>query len=159
MTVRLYVGNLPEDVDRQALEDLFASAGEVISTKVIRDRKTGKCRGFGFLTVATDEIAETYIEKFNGTEFGDITLKLEVAQPRERGDESAEGESTDSGSSAPRPSGGGSNAVKRRDSSARERSGSRPNQAATTESASGPDPRWADQLQRIKEQLQATGQN
>ncbi|NJL97465.1 MAG: RNA-binding protein [Synechococcaceae cyanobacterium SM2_3_2] len=159
MTVRLYVGNLPEDVDRQALEDLFASAGEVISTKVIRDRKTGKCRGFGFLTVATDAIAETYIEKFNGTEFGGITLKLEVAQPRERTEESSESESSDTASSAPRPS-GGSSVIKRKDNnSARERGGSRPNPAVAAESASGPDPRWADQLQRIKEQLQAAGQN
>ncbi len=165
MTVRLYVGNLPEDVDRQALETLFTSAGEVISTKVIRDRKTGKCRGFGFLTVATPEIAETYIEKFNGSTFGEITLKIEVAQPRERGEDAGEaGPNPESSSSSdssdqPRPSSG----VKRRNN--RERSsgsgaGSRERSSSSTaaESAAGPDPRWADQLQRIKEQLQATGQ-
>ncbi len=166
MTVRLYVGNLPEDVDRQALENLFTSAGEVISTKVIRDRKTGKCRGFGFLTVATPEIAETYIEKFNGSTFGEITLKIEVAQPRERGEDA--GESGSSPESSPSPDSSDqprpSSAVKRRNN--RERSsgsgaGSRERSSSSStaaESAAGPDPRWADQLQRIKEQLQATGQ-
>lgn len=81
MPVRLYVGNLPEEVDRQALEKLFRSAGEVISTKVIRDRKTGKCRGFGFVTVNTEEQAQQYIEKFNGHSFGDVNLRIELAQP------------------------------------------------------------------------------
>lgn len=84
MPVRLYVGNLPAEVDREALEKLFRSAGEVISTKVIRDRKTGKCRGFGFVTVSTEEQAQQYIEKFNGHSFGDVNLRIELAQPREK---------------------------------------------------------------------------
>lgn len=144
MTVRLYVGNLPEDVDRQALEDLFTNAGEVVSTKVIRDRKTGKCRGFAFLTVADEEIAQTYIDKFNGTAFGDITLKLEVAQPRER-EESGVPEVTPK-SDSPKPT------PKKRSN----REGSSPRAASNGPETSGePDPRWAAQLQRIKEQLQA----
>ncbi len=51
MSVRLYVGNLPEELSRQELEAVFADAGESISTKIITDRKTNKCRGFGFVTV------------------------------------------------------------------------------------------------------------
>ncbi|HEY9651722.1 MAG TPA: RNA-binding protein, partial [Coleofasciculaceae cyanobacterium] len=70
MSVRLYVGNLPkEEVNRDELQALFAQAGDSVSTKVIKDRKTGKCRGFGFVTVPTDELADVIIEKFNGHTF------------------------------------------------------------------------------------------
>ena len=52
MSIRLYVGNLPkENIERQTLEELFIDAGETISIKVIKERKTGKCRGFAFVTV------------------------------------------------------------------------------------------------------------
>ncbi|EDX70592.1 RNA-binding protein, putative, partial [Coleofasciculus chthonoplastes PCC 7420] len=72
MSVRLYVGNLPkEPVDRDELQAIFAEASPSVSTKVIKDRKTGKCRGFGFVTVPNDELAEQIIEKFNGHVFKD----------------------------------------------------------------------------------------
>ena len=63
MSIRLYVGNLPKEIDRKELQDIFAEAGDSVSTKVITDRKTGKCRGFGFVTVKTDEEADQIIEK------------------------------------------------------------------------------------------------
>ena len=67
MSIRLYVGNLPkENIERQTLEELFIDAGETISIKVIKERKTGKCRGFAFVTVLTDELADAFIEKYNG---------------------------------------------------------------------------------------------
>ncbi|MFS8856665.1 RNA-binding protein [Synechococcus sp. H55.7] len=175
MSVRLYVGNLPEEVDRQALEKLFRSAGEVISTKVIRDRKTGKCRGFGFVTVNTEEQAQQYIEKFNGHSFGDVNLRIEIAQPRDRGEEAPSKaaapepsakesgkESKDSRASrdseakgSKDPSAGNSAPSKKQRQ--RGNKGGRATVAAASEVASEPDPRWASQLQRIKEQLlQAT---
>ncbi len=155
MTVRLYVGNLPEEVDRQALEDLFTSAGEIVSTKVIRDRKTGKCRGFGFLTVKTPELADQYIEKFNGHPFGDSSLKIELAQPRAKTEAGPGGEGPvvkeqPQRSDAAAVSAG---AGKKRN---RGRTQSSQGQSASSSPApTGPDPRWASDLQRIKEQLQA----
>ncbi|MGY2767325.1 RNA recognition motif domain-containing protein [Thermostichus sp. MS-CIW-26] len=173
MPVRLYVGNLPEEVDRQALEKLFRSAGEVISTKVIRDRKTGKCRGFGFVTVNTEEQAQQYIEKFNGHSFGDVNLRIELAQPRDRGEEGESKTATSEPSS--KESKGSKDSRPSRDSEAkgpkesaensapskkqrqRGNKGGRSTVVAESEAASEPDPRWASQLQRIKEQLlQAT---
>ncbi len=86
MTVRLYVGNLPkEEVDRQDLQAVFAEAGDFVTTKVIKDRKTGKCRGFGFVTVPTEEQADEIIEKFNGHMFKDAPIKIEKALPRAKG--------------------------------------------------------------------------
>jgi RNA recognition motif-containing protein len=169
MPVRLYVGNLPEEVDRQALEKLFRSAGEVISTKVIRDRKTGKCRGFGFVTVNTEEQAQQYIEKFNGHSFGDVNLRIELAQPRDRGEEGESKTATSEPSS--KESKGSKDSRPSRDSEAkgpkesaensapskkqrqRGNKGGRSTVVAESEAASEPDPRWASQLQRIKEQL------
>ena len=70
MSIRLYVGNLPkENIERQTLEELFVDAGDTISIKVIKERKTGKCRGFAFVTVLTDELADAFIEKYNGQSF------------------------------------------------------------------------------------------
>lgn len=117
--------------------------------KVIRDKKTNKCRGFGFLTVNTQEQADHYIEKFNGYAFGETNLKIEVAQPRNKSDkpEGAEGESPQSTPEA------SAKPAKRRNRNK--------NQSSTSSSSGGatqPDPRWASQLQRIKEQLQSANQ-
>lgn len=154
MSVRLYVGNLPEELDRQALEELFTSAGEVISTKVIRDRKTGKCRGFGFVTVNTQEQAEQYIEKFNGHSFGEVSLRIEIAQPRDKGEET---DSSAAGAAPEAKESGESRAPSKKQRNRGGKGGSGASATAEVSSASGPDPRWASQLQRIKEQLlQAT---
>lgn len=174
MSVRLYVGNLPEEVDRQALEELFTSAGEVISTKVIRDRKTGKCRGFGFITVNSQEQAQKYIEKFNGHAFGDVNLRIEIAQPRDKGnknkaekkaekaEKASQGEEGISTSTAPAAAQEAKETGQQRSPSKKQRNrtgkgGGKTAASAGVGGASGPDPRWASQLQKIKEQLlQAT---
>jgi RNA recognition motif-containing protein len=93
MSVRLYVGNLPkESVERQSLQDIFLELGDTITIKVIKDRKTNKCRGFAFVTVPTDEIADQFIGKYNGLIFLDNPLKIEKALPRVKGKGKEEGE-------------------------------------------------------------------
>ncbi|ACK68187.1 RNP-1 like RNA-binding protein [Rippkaea orientalis PCC 8801] len=155
MPIRLYVGNLPkESIERQALQDMFADAGEIMSTKVIKDRKTGKCRGFAFVTVATDELADEFIEKYNGQPFMDSPLKIEKALPRAKGKKDDDQEETTTPTPTPTPvkssgkkSGGGKK---------------RPRTQGTT-STSGdsfqPDPRWADELNKLKEMLAAANTN
>ena len=83
-----------ENIERQTLEELFIDAGETISIKVIKERKTGKCRGFAFVTVLTDELADAFIEKYNGQSFMENPLKIEKALPRAKGKDSLD-ESTD----------------------------------------------------------------
>ncbi|MGB0560494.1 MAG: RNA recognition motif domain-containing protein [Spirulinaceae cyanobacterium] len=149
MSIRLYVGNLPkETVDRDALQEMFGNANPEISTKVIKDRKTGKCRGFAFVTVPSDEIADQLIEQHNGKNFMDATLKIEKALPREK---SAKPEKEGSNSSRPTNSGNGNskprNNKKRGNSS---QGGSASNQ---------PDPRWADDLAKLKEMLATQATN
>ena len=74
MSVRLYVGNLPQSFDTQELDALFASVGEGIRFKAVQDRETGAGRGFGFANVDTDAVADAVIEQLNGREFGGNAL-------------------------------------------------------------------------------------
>jgi RNA recognition motif-containing protein len=166
MSVRLYVGNLPkEDVDRQELQSIFAEAGDFVSTKVIKDRKTGKCRGFGFVTVDTDEQADEIIEKFNGFKFKDVEIKIEKALPRSKGKGDEEGNPVATGASSSSSSGNNGGAVSSTSApSRRNNKKSRRGSSTTTSSSSGsegfqPDPRWADELAKLKEMLAAQASN
>lgn len=161
MSIRLYVGNLPkEEVDRQELQAVFAEAGNNISTKVIKDRKTGKCRGFGFVTVQNDEQADQIIEKFNGYVFKDSALKIEKALPRAKGqgeeDAPPQPVVTNKPTSAPVPSEG-----KRRSNNKKSRRPASTSSQTSTSSSEAvqPDPRWANELEKLKQLLAAQASN
>lgn len=149
MSIRLYVGNLPkETVDRDALQEMFSSHGSDISTKVIKDRKTGKCRGFAFVTVPTDELADQIIEQHNGTNFMDVTLKIEKALPREKNTKNEK----EGASNSSRPTNNGN--------SSKARGGKkRGNNNQSSNTATQPDPRWAADLAKLKEMLTAQATN
>ncbi|MFN5863670.1 MAG: RNA recognition motif domain-containing protein [Pseudanabaena sp.] len=161
MSIRLYVGNLPAELDRQALEKIFNESGDSVSLKVITDRKTGKCRGFGFVTVGSDEVADTVIEKFNGYDFNGAVLKLEKALPRTKGkgEESSNEEGTDesvksdveSSSSVAAPVKAAAKRKKRNNN--KKSTGSSSSSSASSTEAQQPDPRWASDLERLKQQL------
>ena len=140
MSIRLYVGNLPkEEIDRDALANMFADEEQQVTTKVIKDRKTGKCRGFAFVTVPTDEAADQFIEKYNGQPFMESPLKIEKALPRAKAEDGAPAE----GAEAPkRKNGGKRNGKKQPSTSSQKQQGS-----------IQPDPRWADELAKLKEML------
>ncbi|MDY6939790.1 MAG: RNA-binding protein [Cyanobacteriota bacterium] len=139
MSIRLYVGNLPKEVERQELQDFFADAGEGVSVKVITDRKTGKCRGFGFVTVKNDAQADELIEKYNGNSFKENALKIEKAMPRSKG----KNEKGEDAPAAPTKSNRGKNSGSR----------SRGTSDSSSPASTGPDPRWATELEKLKEML------
>jgi RNA recognition motif-containing protein len=163
MSVRLYVGNLPkEPIERQALQEVFAEANAVVSTKVIKDRKTGKCRGFAFVTVSTDEAADEFIEKYNGQSFMDSPLKIEKALPRAKGKENGEGEGDGDDEAIVSETEVNTTAVASKPTSvkkaSKKRNRNQPNSlSSSSSSAEGvqPDPRWADKLAQLKEMLAA----
>ena len=148
MSVRLYVGNLPEELTRQELEAVFVEAGDSISTKLITDRKNNKCRGFAFVTVKSDEEADAFIEKFNGVVVKENAIKIEKALPRTKeksGDEpmTAEPQSNASGG--------------RRKSAPK---GAKRSTGTSTDLESvQPDPRWAQELEKLKQLLAAQATN
>lgn len=171
MSVRLYIGNLPkEEIDRQELQAVFAEEGEAVTTKLIKDRKTGKCRGFGFLTVNDDEHADQIIEKYNGRTFKDTAIKLEKALPRTKGEENEDQQQqpvpkpvTTSNAGNPVPN--TSERTSRRDKSSKKqprRGGGSSNSSSTNNNDSDavrPDPRWASELEKLKEMLAAQATN
>lgn len=152
MSVRLYIGNLPkEEVNRDELQAMFAEAGDFVSTKVIKDRKTGKCRGFGFVTVPTDEQADQIIEQFNGRTFKDSALKIEKALPRSKSAQQQEEEEKET----PRPVASNNNPPRRNNKKSKPRGGTSTGSPSTDPGSIQPDPRWADDLAKLKELLAA----
>ncbi len=85
MAKKLYVGNLPYDVDEQALQTLFAGAGAVDSVSVMRDQATGRARGFAFVEMATDEDAQNAIQTLNNSSLGGRNLTVNEARPKTGG--------------------------------------------------------------------------
>lgn len=143
MSVRLYVGNLPQTFDAKELEALFSGLGEGVRFKAVTDRETGACRGFGFANVDDMKLAEAVIEQLNGQSFAGNSLRIEISERREA-----------------------------RSGAGNERRGSQPAAAAARRTPSSnkvvhadtvdqgaPDPRWAGELSKLKALLanQAVG--
>lgn len=82
MSRKLYVGNLPYETTESDLETLFAEAGAVESVNVIRDRETGRARGFAFVEMATDQDAQTAVTQLNDRSFGGRRLTVNEARPQ-----------------------------------------------------------------------------
>jgi RNA recognition motif-containing protein len=82
MARTLYVGNLPWSTSAEDLAEAFSSYGEVLESRVIRDRQTGRSRGFGFVEVA-DEDAEAMIAALDGKELGGRIITVREARARE----------------------------------------------------------------------------
>lgn len=78
---KLYVGNLPYAVDDAKLAELFKEFGEVVEAKVIVDKYSGKSKGFGFVTMKDEAMAEAAIEAMNDNEVEGRKLKVNVARP------------------------------------------------------------------------------
>ena len=83
MSRKLYVGNLPYETDETALQELFARAGSVETVTVMRDRATGRARGFAFVEMSSDEEAQTAIRELNATQIGGRSLTVNEARPQE----------------------------------------------------------------------------
>ena len=84
METEVYVGNLAESVTEQDLEELFGQVGDVVETKIIRDRITGMPRGFGFVTLGSPHEAEEAIAGFDGHEMHGRPLKVALARGRQQ---------------------------------------------------------------------------
>lgn len=81
MATNLFVGNLPYNVDDAQLSTHFAAAGTVVSAKVIKDKYSGRSRGFGFVEMSNDEESKKAIEMFNGKDMDGRALVVNEARP------------------------------------------------------------------------------
>ena len=80
--MKLYVGNLSWNVDEAGLKELFA-AYTVSEAALIKDKYSGRSKGFGFVTIESDEEANKAIEELNGKEHDGRELKISEAKPME----------------------------------------------------------------------------
>ena len=83
MESKLFVGNLSWEVTADDLKALFAGAGTVVDAAVISDKMTGRSRGFGFVTMSSDEEAKKSIEMFNQADLKGRKINVNIARPME----------------------------------------------------------------------------
>jgi RNA recognition motif-containing protein len=83
---RLYVGNLSKSTTPEELNILFAQAGDVTASEVIKDRKSGESKGFAFITMSAQSEADKAVSMFNMYSLSEHALKVSLAKPREQRD-------------------------------------------------------------------------
>ena len=83
MESKLYVGNLSYSTTEDDLRTLFMQAGTVTSVALIKDRDSGRSKGFAFVEMENQVEAQKAISMFNGHNMGDRELRVSLAQPRE----------------------------------------------------------------------------
>ncbi|TXY28665.1 RNA-binding protein [Vibrio mimicus] len=88
-TKTLYVGNLPYKANESHVKELFAEYGEVFAVRLMKDKRTGKRRGFGFVVMAAGQ-AQTAIDALNEKEYMQRTLKVRIANDPKSDEEIAE---------------------------------------------------------------------
>lgn len=98
---KLYVGNLPWSIDDEGLAKIFSDLedAEVIDAKVIMDKFSGKSKGFGFVTLSTEEAADKAVAKYNNMEVDGRQIFVNIARPQEERSGSSAGGKFQSGGS------------------------------------------------------------
>ncbi|MCO7191171.1 MULTISPECIES: RNA-binding protein [unclassified Pseudoalteromonas] len=81
-TTTLYVGNLPYRANEQVVRDLFEEKGQVFSVRLLKDKNTGKRRGFGFVEMPQPDALRA-INELNESEFQQRTLKVREAKQKQ----------------------------------------------------------------------------
>ena len=86
MSRNVYVGNLPYRITDEEVREVFAQNGrEVVSVNLIMDRETGRPRGFGFVEMGSEKLAEDAVAALDGYMLDGRPLKVNIARPREGG--------------------------------------------------------------------------
>lgn len=85
MNTKLFVGNLSFNTTENDLQDAFAAHGTVMEANLVMDRMSGRPRGFGFVTMGSEEEAQKAIEAMNGASLDGRNVTVNIARPREEG--------------------------------------------------------------------------
>jgi cold-inducible RNA-binding protein len=99
---KLFVGNLSFNTDERRLEEVFQAIGPVDSVNIVRDQMTGRARGFAFVEMQSDELAQAAIQKLNDTDLDGRKIAVNEARPKPSG-------------GGGRPGGGGGGGQRRRE--------------------------------------------
>ncbi len=80
--MNMFVSNLGFHVQEEDLKQLFGSFGEVTSAKVIKDRDTGRSRGFGFVEMSSNEAAQNAMDALQNKELEGRAMSVNVARDK-----------------------------------------------------------------------------
>ena len=80
--MNIYVGNLSHEVTEDDLKEAFGAFGQLASVTVVKDRKSGESRGFGFIEMASKDEAQSAIAGLNGKDLKGINLTVNEARSR-----------------------------------------------------------------------------
>ena len=132
MSIRIYIGNLPQGFNSKEFDKLLKSVSDSIRFKVVLDKETKESRGFGFATTNNEENANLLIQKLNGFEFDGSKLRVELSEKKD--------------SASNKRNSGNLNKNKKRKDFKKIVHSDAPN-------IEGPDPRWAGELSKLKDLL------
>ena len=132
MSIRIYIGNLPQGFNPKEFDTILKSVSDSVRFKAVLDKETKECRGFGFATTNNEENADLLIQKLNGFEFNGSKVRVELSEKKDS-------------ASNKRNSGNLKRNNKKKDFKKIVHSDA-PNLEA-------PDPRWAGELSKLKDLL------
>ena len=132
MSIRIYIGNLPQGFNPKEFDTLLKSISDSIRFKVVLDKETKESRGFGFASTNNEDNANLLIQKLNGFEFNGSKLRVELSEKKD--------------SASNKRNGGNFNKNKKRKDFKKIVHSDAPN-------LEGPDPRWAGELSKLKDLL------
>ena len=132
MSIRIYIGNLPQGFNPKEFDSLLKSVSDSIRFKSVLDKETKECRGFGFATTNNEDNANLLIQKLHGFVFNGSKLRVELSEKKD--------------STANKKNSGNLNKNKKRKDFKKIVHSDAPNLEA-------PDPRWAGELSKLKDLL------
>jgi len=132
MSIRIYIGNLPQGFNPKEFATLLKSVSDSIRFKAVLDKETKECRGFGFATSNNEDNANLLIQKLNGFEFYGSKLRVELSEKKD--------------SVSNKRNSGNLNRNKKKKDFKKIVHSDAPNLEA-------PDPRWAGELSKLKDLL------
>ena len=83
--MKIFVGNMSFEVTEEDLLQAFGASGQVASAAIIKDKASGKSKGFGFVEMTNEAEAQKAIDGLNGKELKGKTLTVNEARPRTEG--------------------------------------------------------------------------
>ena len=132
MSIRIYIGNLPQGFNPKEFDKVLKSVSETVRFKAVLDKETKESRGFGFATTNNEENANLLIQKLNGFEFNGSKLRVELSEKKD--------------SASNKRNSANNNKNKKRKEFKKIVHSDAPNLEA-------PDPRWAGELSKLKDLL------
>ena len=132
MSIRIYIGNLPQGFNPKEFDKVLKSVTETVRFKAVLDKETKESRGFGFATTNNEANANLLIQKLNGFEFNGSKLRVELSEKKD--------------SASNKRNSANSNKNKKRKEFKKIVHSDAPNLEA-------PDPRWAGELSKLKDLL------